>query len=140
LDPVERLGEVMKEPAQRIRHRLRLVVVIEACEVPPAAIAAQLDQTGAELDPENYPAKEQDQRPRGNCGTGAEEDGEKACLQEQRLPPERVEDLTDIDDRLVERPEREPDRNRDPRRRNGGQPNHDGETESDTGPGNGAQP
>jgi hypothetical protein len=35
---------------QRARHRLRLVVVVEAGEVAPAAVVPELDQSRAELD------------------------------------------------------------------------------------------
>ena len=36
LHPMQRLGQVMEEPAQRPRHRLRLVVVVQAGEIAPA--------------------------------------------------------------------------------------------------------
>ena len=60
LNPVQGPGQVVKEPAQRIRHRLRLVVVIEAAQIAPAWIAPDLDQAGAELDAEEEPAKHPD--------------------------------------------------------------------------------
>ena len=54
----------VEAPAQRIRHRLRLVVVDEAREIAPARIAAQLDEPGAEHDARDQPAVEPDDRER----------------------------------------------------------------------------
>ncbi len=62
LDPVQRVGQMMEEPAQRPGHRLGLVVVAQAGEVPPAPVAAQLDQAGAELEPQQQPAQQPQQR------------------------------------------------------------------------------
>ena len=41
LHTMERLGQVMEEPAQRPRHRLCLVVVVQAGQIAPARVAAQ---------------------------------------------------------------------------------------------------
>jgi hypothetical protein len=83
---------------------------VHAGEVAPAAIAAELDQAGAELDPERQPAEQQEGRPRRRDLAVPEEDREEAGLQEERLPAERVEGLADVRDRLVEDPEQEPGR------------------------------
>ena len=86
-------------PAERIRHRLRLVVVVETREVAPAAIAAHLDQPRAELHAEEQPAKQDDEGEGRSGARVAEEDREEAGLAQQRFPAERVERLTDVDDR-----------------------------------------
>src|SRR5205085_12622928 len=57
LDAVQRLGEMVEVPRERVRHRLRLVVVVEAGQIAPAGIAAQLDEPGAELEAEEQPAE-----------------------------------------------------------------------------------
>ena len=134
LDPMQGFGQVMKKPAERIGHRLGLVVVVEAGQVAPAAIAAQLDHPGAELDAEHEPAKQQDERPRGDRRPGAEEDGQEPGFEEERLPAERVKDLAHVDDRLVQDPEREPDEDREPRRRHIGKASHHGEAEHEATP------
>ena len=67
LDPVERLRQPVEEPAQRARHRLGLVVEVQTGQPAPALVAADLDQSGAELDPEQHPAQQpqhQDRRSR----------------------------------------------------------------------------
>ena len=85
---MEALREPMEIPAQRIGHRLRLVVVIETREIAPALVTAHLDEPGAELHSEQQPAHEHDQAELGRrCGR-AEEDREEARFQEERLPPE----------------------------------------------------
>src|SRR5581483_5718561 len=66
------------------------------------------DEPRTELHAEGQPAKEEeDEEQRRRAGV-AEEDGQEAGLEEERLPPERVELLADVDDREVEEPEREP--------------------------------
>src|SRR5207237_4838233 len=109
LDAVQRLGEMVEVPRERVRHRLRFVVIVETGAIAPARIAAQLDEPGAELETEEEPAEEPDEY-RGHRGRGrTEERGEKACLEQQRPPSEPVEDLPNGDDRQVQRPQHEPD-------------------------------
>src|SRR5947207_15951632 len=101
LDPVQRAGQMVKEPAQRIRHRLGFVMVIEAGEIAPAGIAPDLDQAGAEFDSKEEPAKHPDDDQRGRHPCRPEEDREKSGFEEKRLPAEGIEGLTDVDDRQV---------------------------------------
>ena len=54
------LGRPVIEPAERVGHGLGFVEIVEAGEVAPAGIAAQLDETGAEHDAEEQPAKHPD--------------------------------------------------------------------------------
>ena len=55
------------------------MVVAEAGQVPPARIAPQLDQAGAELEPQQQPAEQpQHEHGRGHVGR-AEEDGEESA-------------------------------------------------------------
>src|SRR2546426_778382 len=60
LEAMDSLWQVVKVPAQRIGERLRFLVVVQACQVPPTAIVADLDQPGPELDTEQHPAQQQD--------------------------------------------------------------------------------
>ena len=106
---VDPLRQPVKIPAQWIGHRLRLEVVIQARQVAPAGIAAQLDQPGAEHQAEQDPSVHPDE-PEARRGRGpAEEDGEKAGLEQERLPAESVEGLADVDEREIEEPQRAPD-------------------------------
>ena len=139
LDAMERPRQVMEEPAERVGHRLGLVVVVEARQLAPAPVAAQLDESGAELDPEDKPAEQEDERPRGHRAARAEEDREKAGLEQERLPAERVKDLADIDDRLIQHPQREPDDDRHRRRRDFRQPDDHGDGEENARPGDDEQ-
>ena len=130
---------MVEEPAQAVGHRLRLVVVVEAGPLTPATIAAKLDQTGPELDPEDEPAKQKDEGPGRHGGPSAQEDGEESRFEEERLPPERVEDLADVHDRLIKGPQRKPDRNRDRGRRNIRQPDHHRDAQQHATPGDSEQ-
>ena len=66
LHPVRGPRQMVEEPAQRARHRLCLVVEVQAGELAPARVAAHLDQPGAELHAEEHPPQqEQDQD--GRC-------------------------------------------------------------------------
>src|SRR5439155_26243474 len=74
-EAMEQLGRAMEIPAQRVGQRLGLVVVVQAGEVAPAAVVAELDETGAELYAEQNPAQEQDWNERRSHRRGTEEDG-----------------------------------------------------------------
>jgi hypothetical protein len=80
-DPMQRPGQVMEEPTQWSRHRLRLVVVVQACQVAPAWVAAKLDQARAELDPEDQPARRKYREQRGRRLIVAEKDRKKSGLE-----------------------------------------------------------
>ena len=60
LDLVEPRRGLMKVPGERVRIRLRLVVIDETREVAPAGVPPQLDEAGAEHQPEDEPAQEDD--------------------------------------------------------------------------------
>ena len=135
LRAVQRARQVVEEPARRARERLGLVVVLEAGEVAPAAVAAQLDQARAELDAEQQP----DEQPQDRCGRGdvrgSEERHEEPGLEQQRLPAEAVPDLADVDDRQVEHPEHGPQRDAGAEREDvgGARERGDGEDEAERG-------
>src|SRR5262245_38001701 len=98
----------MKVPTERVRDRLSLEVIVQTRQVAPARVASQLDQTGAEHVAKQHPSPDPDQqhtRRRGGC---SKEDGEEARLEQQRLPSEPVENLTDVHKRQVEEPQRGP--------------------------------
>src|SRR4051812_19725051 len=107
---------MVEVPGERVRHRLRFLVVVEAGEIAPAAIAAHLDEPGAELEAEEEPAEEPHERRRYRARRRTKEGGEKPRFEEERLPAECVEGLPHVDDREIERPEQEPDRHGDRRR------------------------
>ena len=107
----------MEVPAQRIGHGLCFVVIVEARQLAPASVAAHLDETGAELHAKQQPAQQPHDQHRRRCVERPEKDRQKPGLEEQRLPAEAVEDLADVDDRQVQRPEREPHGHRHRQRR-----------------------
>src|SRR2546430_6843270 len=86
-------------PGERVRHRLSLVVVVEAGQVAPAAVAAHLDQPGAELDAEQEPTYQHDEAElrSGRGGGGGESGG--GGLQKEGVPTEGGESLADADAR-----------------------------------------
>src|SRR5215510_598721 len=59
-ESMDRLRQPVEVPGERIRNRLRLVVVEEAGQVSPARVPADLDETGAEHRAEEHPAEKQD--------------------------------------------------------------------------------
>ena len=63
-DRVRPVRQRVKVRRQRARHRLRLEVKVEAGEVAPARVAAQLDEPGAPHDPHRQPAQKPDHRAR----------------------------------------------------------------------------
>ena len=139
LGPVQGPWQVVEEPAERAGQGLGLVVVVEAAEVTPAAVAAELDQPGPELDPEQQPpVQPQHQGGRGRGGR-PEEDGQEAGLEQQRLPAEAVEGLADVDHRQVQRPQGQPDGQRQPGRTGLGQADQGGRGQPGPGPGDQGQ-
>ena len=83
LDPMQTLWKVMEVPAERVRHRLRFMVVVEARQVAPALVAPHLDQPRAELDAEEKPAHQDDEAELRSRRDRAEEDREEPGLEEQ---------------------------------------------------------
>src|SRR5262249_41571567 len=107
-EPRKPPGGEMQGPAQGIRDRLGLVVIVETGEVAPAGIAPELDQSRPQHDPEGEPAEEPEDRQRGRTPgertrvqERAEEDGEKAGLEKLDLPAVAVPVLSDPDERHV---------------------------------------
>ncbi len=92
------------------------MVVVERRQVAPHPVAAHLDHPGAELEPEDEPAQEEDHDDRRRDLVGAEERDDEARLEQQALPAERVEGLPDRHDREVEAPEQQEGEHRHPRR------------------------
>src|SRR4029453_18874316 len=94
-------------PAQGGGQGLGLVGVVQAGEVTPAVVAAQLDQPGPELDPEQQPAAQPQHQGGRDLRGRPQEDGQEPGLQQQRLPAEAVERLADVDNRQVQGPQGE---------------------------------
>jgi hypothetical protein len=96
LEAMQGSRQVVEVPAQRVGHRLGLVVVVGAGEIPPAPVAPDLDEPGAELEPEEQPAEQPQDDGRRRLVGRAEEDREEARVEQQRLPSEGVEDLAHV--------------------------------------------
>src|SRR5689334_10796682 len=102
----------MQVAADRVRERLRFVMVIKTCEIAPTLVAPQFDQAGAKHDAKPQPAKKpdyQDWRP-GLGEWSAIEQWTKENRQESRLeqlnfPAVAVPNLTDVNDRHVHCPQ-----------------------------------
>ena len=102
------LRQGVKIPAQRIGNGLRLIVVIEARQIAPAGIAAQLDQARAEHHAEFHPAQDQKGKHVGRGCALAQKDRAEPGLEQHGFPTISVEDLPHIHERDVERPQRGP--------------------------------
>src|SRR4051794_27246498 len=92
----------MKPARERIRDRLGLVVKIEASEITPARVAAQLDQTRAQHNAKAQPAKQpQDEhrrwalRKRTAVEQRAKKHGKESDFQELYFPAIGVPVLPD---------------------------------------------
>ncbi len=103
---------MVEEPAQRSRHRLRLVVEVQTCQFAPAGVPAHLDQSGPEFHAEEHPAQQPQHQHRRPGPRIAEEHGEEPHLQQQRLPAEGVPGLPHVHDGEVEQPQQGPHRHR----------------------------
>ena len=139
LELVEPPRQQMRLAAQRPRHRLRLVVEGHRGEVAPLASAADLDHPGAELQPEQQPPEQHDHDRRRWLVVRAEECREESRLQQQHLPPERVEGLPHAHHRHVSEPQGEKREHRHPRRSELGNPDDEQRGDDDPRPGQGHQ-
>ena len=133
------LRQPMEVPAQRVGHRLRLVVVVEAGQVPPASVAPHLDEASPELDTEREPSVQEDHERRRCIRVAAEEDRQESGLEEERFPAEGVEGLSDVDDREVERPDHDPRQHRQRQRERLGNPEQQRSGDGRTAPGDDAE-
>ena len=97
-------GHEVGAAAQRVRHRLRLMVIVHGGEVTPGRVPAHLDHSGTEFDADDEPAQQQDHRQSRGHLVGAEEADEEPCFEQQRFPAEPVEALPDRHDREVQCP------------------------------------
>src|SRR5581483_9154962 len=95
VDPARRPMEI---PAQRIRHGLGFIVVVEAGEIAPARVAAQLDQSGAEHDAKEQPTEQPNRDLRRSYFCAAQEDSEERGFKENGFPTESIEGLADVDE------------------------------------------
>src|SRR5437773_1395458 len=50
-------GRKMQVPADRAGDWLRLVMIVKACQIAPAGVATQFDQTGTNHDAKTEPSK-----------------------------------------------------------------------------------
>src|SRR5262245_61543328 len=98
----------MKVPAERIRDWLRHEVIIQAGEIAPAGVAPELDQTCAEHVAEQHPSPDIEEEHARRGSRRPQENGKESRFKQQRFPSETIEDLSDIDERQVQHPERGP--------------------------------
>jgi hypothetical protein len=118
LNLMEPMRREMQVAADRVRDRLRLVVVVETGQIAPARVAAQFDETSADHDAKAKPAKKPDhQNRRGSFRKWSrikqrtKKDGQESRLEQLVFPTVAVPNLANVDDRHVDRPEnREHDR------------------------------
>jgi hypothetical protein len=123
----------VQPPADRVRKRLRLVVVVEAGQVAPAPVAAQLDEPRPEHDAHDQPAEQPDDcrrrrepRERARVHQRTEEHGQEPGLEELDLPAVAVPVLPDVHEGHVERPEQQHQRHvREARDHHRGEPDAD---------------
>src|ERR1041385_4894463 len=84
-------------PAQRVRHGLGLVVVVETSHVAPAGVAAELDESGSEHDAKTQPAQKQDSDKLRSGTAAAEKNGVESGFEQDGFPTKTVEGLSDVD-------------------------------------------
>ncbi len=112
-DPVHEARQEVEDGAQRVRDRLGLVEEVETREIAPARVAADLDQSRAEHDPERQPAEEPEHERRGRpprerarpSRSGTQEDRQEARLEQLDLPAVAVPVLADVDEGHVDDPQ-----------------------------------
>src|SRR5690348_215478 len=102
---MEPVRSKMKPPAQRVRQRLRFVMIIQASQVAPARGATEFNEPRAEHNSKNQPAEQPDHelrrrpaRERPPVQQRAEENRQKTRLQELNLPAVTVPILPDMDE------------------------------------------
>src|SRR5579885_1079927 len=86
-------------PAQWIWNRLRFEIVIQAGELAPAGISAQLDESRPEHNAEQHPAPYPTKHGARGGGAAARKNGEQAGLEQDGFPTESVKRLADVDER-----------------------------------------
>src|SRR5437588_10183276 len=118
LDLMKPMGREMQIAAKRIRDWLRFVMIVQAGEIPPARVAAQFDEAGADHDAKTEPAKKPDDKQRRPAfrkwpaiEQRTEKDRQEPGLEQLDFPAVTVPNLADVDDRHVHHPQnRENDR------------------------------
>jgi hypothetical protein len=110
----DRVRQVVEHRRERVRDRLGLEVRVEAGQVGPARVAADLDEARAEHDPEREPPHQHDRRhgrrargERARIPRVRERGGEQRGLEDLDLPAEAEPELAEPDVRAVDRPQRE---------------------------------
>src|SRR6266403_1664082 len=111
-DVVEPVRREMQIAADRIRDRLRFVMIVKAGEIAPAGVTAQFDQTGADHDAKAEPAKKPDDKKRRRgfwewprVKYRAKKDRQEPRLKQLSFPTVTIPNLADVYDRHVHRPE-----------------------------------
>src|SRR5207253_3818593 len=101
----------MQIAAERIRNRLRLVVIIKAGEITPAWIAPQFDETGADHNAEAEPAKKPEDKERRTAlrkwlaiNQRTEKDRQETGFEQLNFPAVTVLNLSNVNDRHVHHP------------------------------------
>src|SRR5437588_7874982 len=112
LDLMKPMGREMQIAAKRIRDWLRFVMIVQAGEIPPARVAAQFDEAGADHDAKTEPAKKPDDKQRRPAlrkwpaiEQRAKKDRQEPGLEQLNFPAVAVPNLADVNDRNVHHPE-----------------------------------
>ena len=88
-DRVRHVRRVVKGPRQRVGVRLGLEVVVEARQVAPARVVAQLDERRAEHHAEDQPAQKPDDDPRRRRAQGRDAGSRRGQRNTARNPVSR---------------------------------------------------
>ena len=99
-------------PAERVRHRLRLVVVVETGQVRQQMSPRILIRPAPSISRNSVHRHIQRSHAFGCRAGPTGEDREEADLAQQDLPAETVEGLADVDEGEIEDPEKRPDAGR----------------------------
>src|SRR2546428_7465709 len=101
----------VQPPAQWVWDRLRFIMVIEAGQVAPAGVAADFDETRAEHDPEDEPAKKPNDDGRGRpfrkgpaIEQRTEEYRQETGFEQLDFPTVSIPVLAHMDERQVKGP------------------------------------
>src|SRR5436305_15316480 len=112
LELMKPMRREMQVTTERVRDRLRLVVIIKAGEITPAWIAPQFDETGADHDATAEPAKQPDDKQRrpafrkwAAVNEWTKKDRYEPGFEQLDFPAVAVPNLANVHDRHVHRPE-----------------------------------
>src|SRR5438552_17760060 len=111
LELMKPMRREMQVTTERVRDRLRLVVIIKAGEITPAWIAPQFDETGADHNAEAEPAKKPEDKERRTAlrkwpaiNQRTEKDRQETGLEQLNYTAVNVPNLTNVHNQHVHHP------------------------------------